>query len=284
MDVRSPNNAKHKFMKSKIQIGNVEGPLNYGRQQVVFHHDDVPPNKRERKAAVMEFKRSHTLDPTHNKWNKSTDPQNRACIRRQRENHVHDRSNAYQFNYRAETVDTLRNVAPIDKSTKFHISTQLPSTAKEILEIYKQDRLQRGQYNRTLEMPVHPNLADASPWNLSTVLTLKEQKTGLDNMTNHARVWTAEVTVTLPQKKEYIGPVKGFKILQDEIRQLKSEGLFSTKLKLTCPYTEPATEEKRHNHLLNEKINKVSRFEHSGVWGKNKVDGRSVPPLYLHLS
>lgn len=263
-------------MKSKIQIGNVEGPLNYGRKQVVFHHDDVPPNKRERKAAVIDFNRSHTLDLAYHQWNKCTDPQNRVCIRRQRENHVLDRSNAYQYNYRAETVDTLRNVPPIDRSTKFHISTQLPSTAKEILETYERDRLQRGQYNRTLEMPVHPDLVDASPWNISTVLTLKEQKESLDAMTNHARAWTAEVTSTLPRKKEYIGPVKGFKLLQEEIRQLKSEGLFSTKEKLTRPYSEPAAEEKRQNHLLNEKVSKVKRYEHSGVWEKSKIDGRSM--------
>ena len=49
------------------------------------------------------------------------------------ENYVQDRSKMYQYNFRAESLDPLRNLEPIDKPTKFHISRQLESTAQSIL-------------------------------------------------------------------------------------------------------------------------------------------------------
>ena len=49
-------------------------------------------------------------------------------------------------------------VVALDRPSKFHISTQLESTAKEILATKAVDRIQAGHFMRTLEAPVNPKL------------------------------------------------------------------------------------------------------------------------------
>lgn len=39
---------------SRVQIGSVKGPKNFGSSQTVFHRDDVPAARRERKKEVKE--------------------------------------------------------------------------------------------------------------------------------------------------------------------------------------------------------------------------------------
>lgn len=260
------------YLKAKIQIGNIKGPMNYDGKQVVFHHDDVPPARRERKHEVIEWKRKKIVGPEHNEWNISYNPNNPVCVRRQMENFDHDRSHKYEFNHRAETVDPLRNVAPIDRSTKFHISSQLASTREQIMTIRESNPLERGRFHRTLEMPVHPKLQEAPAWNVSTVLTLKEQREGLVDKTVRAKDWTSAVSATISERKTYVGPMKSVKLLQEDIRLRKANGEFSVKE----PIRPHSTNEKPvtpRNHFLNEKPLKVKTQPHSGVWETSKVDG-----------
>lgn len=49
-------------------------------------------------------------------------------------------------------------MAAIDKPSKFHISTQLESTARDILAARAEDRIQAGHFMRTQEMPVNSKL------------------------------------------------------------------------------------------------------------------------------
>lgn len=273
------SSSTHSFLKAKIQIGNTKGPVNYDGKQVVFHHDDVPSNRRERKQEVLEWKRKKIVGLEHHSWNISSNPNNRPCERRTAENLVHDRSNKYTFNYRAETVDSLRTIPPLEKSTKFHISGQLASTAKEIMTIRQSNPVEAGRYHRTLEMPVHPSLQDVPGWNSTTVLTISDQNAGLQKMTERSRLWTAEVSQTLTQRKAYHGPMASVKILQEEIRQRKRDGEFSVKnpplgnVKLIKP-------ESPRNHYLNEKPLKSKSSVHTGVWETSKVDGRYVHSLF----
>jgi hypothetical protein len=264
------------YLKAKIQIGNSKGPYNYNRSQTVFHHDDVPVSKRIRKEQVKEWAKSKILDPNRSDWQKSTHPNKPVVERRSMENHDHDRSHQYAYNYRAETVDSLRNLEPLDKSTKFHISTQLESTAREILAQRATSQVARGQFHRTQEMPVHPNLELKREWNSTIVLTTKEQEKGLDEKTKRAKSWTSKVNSTIAIKKEYISPMESTKLFQEAVRQQKFDGTFSTKEPVIRPQTVPEVEMPFKNRYVNDRPQKVTLTEHSGVWERNKVDNKYV--------
>lgn len=264
----------HPFLKSKIQIGNSKGPIQYGPAQSVFHHDDVPENKRLRKEEVLQWASSKILDPNRSAWNKSNDPNNPVCVRRQMENHVKDRSHQFAYNYRAETVDSLRNLEPVDKSTKFHISVQLESTAKNIVEQKKKNRVLNGQLHRTKEMPVHPNLENAT-WNTTTVLTKKELDSGLNNMTTRAKSWTGKVNMTLGHSN-YVTPIESTIIFQEQVRQKKADGEFDWRVKLNRPKTPPEEIFETNNRYKNDPPVRIQTTEHSGTWGKSGVEQRDM--------
>jgi hypothetical protein len=263
------------FLKSKIQIGNNKGPINYIRNQTVFHHDDVPERKRERKEDVVEWKRNKIVGPEIHTWNKSVHPNQPVCVRRQMENFDHDRSHKYEYNYRAETLEPLKNVPPIDKSTKFHISGQSPKTTQQILAITSTNPLEAGRFHRTLELPINPKLSDYPEWNQTTILTVPEQVHSLQHLTTKALEWTKKVNTTFTERKEYINPMQRTKQLTKQIRLLKADGLFTSPAVLTQlqPSSEPPPESPR-NHYLNDPVMKVKKQVHSGVWERNRVDGR----------
>lgn len=64
------------------------------------------------------------------------------------------------------------SAAGLDKPTKFHISTQLESTAREILSAKQSDRIQAGQFMRTKEMPINPKLDGSAHYLLLYTLPL----------------------------------------------------------------------------------------------------------------
>jgi hypothetical protein len=90
------------FLKSKIRVGSCKTmTIDYKYNQQVFHKDDVPKVKRERKEEVLEWARSKLLDE-YKPWNKSTMVNKPVVEHRKMENFVRDRSNAYIYNYRSE--------------------------------------------------------------------------------------------------------------------------------------------------------------------------------------
>jgi hypothetical protein len=163
---------------------------------------------------------------------------------------------------------------PIDKPTKFHVSSQLESAAKSILHVQSEQRTQRGFLHRTAEIPVNVRLTDKSMWNNSTQFALGDLQSGLDELTRHAREWTSMVGHTLNKKKKYIGPLKGTVLLQKEVRKQKAEGTFSLDKHINSKLPEPVDRKKLRNRYSLEKLNKVVVDDHSGVWGENPVDGR----------
>ena len=267
------NQSSTGYLKAKIQIGNCKGPTDYSLNQTVFHHDDVPKDRRKRVEEIKEYARKKILDeaPT---WSKSSKPEKPVCERRSMENYAQDRSHQYTYNYRAESLDPMRNIEPLDKSTKFHVSVQLDTTAKEIMKMKQENPIHRGQFHRTLEVPNHPNLIEATPWNNGTVLTIKEQQQGLDHMTHHAQQWTGKVNKTLKLKSGYVSPMQQTILMQEKIRQQKHEGTFSASNLINPPRKVPEMNYPKHNRVQNDKMKKVKLTEHSGVWGPNSVDGR----------
>lgn len=169
------NNGQHNhknYLRPKQVIGSCKLPISFKSGQSVFHHDDIPADKRERKNEVLKWVRSKVLSVDQPEWGKSTElarDRNPLCERRTMENFVNDRSHAYQYNYRAEVLpDKL--IPPVDRSHKFHITAQTPDMIRKLQTLRAQDTtgIMSGKFKVTQEMPVHPKLADAVEWNSGT--------------------------------------------------------------------------------------------------------------------
>jgi hypothetical protein len=262
------------YLHAKIQIGSVKGPIAYQKGQTVFHHDDIPVSKRLRRNEVKTWAKSKILSADKPSWNKSVEENKTICERRQMENFVKDRSNAFRYNYRAEQLDSLKLIEPIDKPTKFHISKQLSSTALQIIETQNQDRVQNGRFHRTAEMPINSKLEGSTAWQASTSFQTTELEKNLNIKTIKSLNWTKKVNETVKNKLEYDDPVKLTTLMQEEIRRQKSAGTFDPEKRLYRPPSAPVDRSLLRNRFAIEKPNKVIINQHSGVWETNKADGR----------
>lgn len=129
-------------------------------------------------------------------------------------------------------------------------------------------------------MPVHPNLEGKTPWIYSTEFIDTDKDKKLRQMTEKSKSWTSKVSSTLKKKTNYKSPFQSTILLQEEIREKKRNGTFSLDKPLIVSSQSQALFEKVNdpptfkNPLAQEKVRFVSSFEHSGVWEKNKIDGR----------
>lgn len=274
----------HQYLKAKIQIGNVQGPITYNLGQTVFHHDDIPEPKRARRNEVKAWTKPRTLAIDRGSWNKSTDLNRPVIERRQMENYARDRSYPYQYNFRAETVDSLRQIEPVDKPTKFHISAQLESRALEILEAKDSDRVQKGNFNRTGEMPVHPNLDGKDNWNVSTYCERTEKDRRLDDITENAQEFTSVRNKKLFSAKKYVSPMQSTINLTKRVRDMKERGVFNADEAMNRKGMDPVDRKSYVNQLAIEKPNIVSTSVHSGIWERSRIDGRYCSILFYFVS
>ncbi len=272
--------ANFAYLHASMRIGSCKAPISYGPAQVVFHHDDIPKANRARKAEVMDWKKSKILSNDRGAWNISTDPQVPVCERRQMENFVNDRSKKYTFNYRAESVDSLRNLEPIDKPTKFHISSQLERTASHIESLKQQSLLNRGQYRRTEEMPVHGRANDVGSWNNSTTITTKEISTGLNKLTTKCMTRTSTAnSQILGRSGRYTSPMQSTQNQIEQVREQKREEFFDPRLYLNRPRTNEATRKQTnqaYNHEAVERNVSYKTDRHTGVWQYNASENKHM--------
>lgn len=262
------------YLHASVRIGSCKGPISYGHSQTVFHSDDIPKSNRLRKQDVLEWKKSKILSTNRSDWNKSTDPNVPVCERRTMENFVHDRSKKYVYNYRAESLDPLRNKPPIDAPTKFHVSRQLESEASDIRKERKDNLLASGYHHRTREVPVHEALADAPGWNVSTFITPKDISDSQDKLTTKALTMTQKKNSKLGKTMKYLSPMETTIAFQEKVRQQKKEGTFSTTMPVYRPVTEPVVPFDYKNHEAVEKSKKYYTDKHSGVWQYNDCEKR----------
>ena len=268
----------HPYLKQTLRIGSCKGPISYDPAQTVFHHDDIPESKRERKREVRDWARSKILSAENKEWNRSTTPGlYPMCERRSMELHKKDRSHPYQYNFRAETLDSTHIIEPIDQPGKFHISRTLISDARKIIDVQSSNPIQRGQFKRTTEMPVHPNLEDATAWNTSTKVNHKDFKQSLNRMTSISRAATAKVSHKLGATAAYRKPVEQSNEILNDVRKLKKTGQFRK--------TEDHSHGIQDNKVIQENYDYKNRYgvepsrkyktnEHSGKWEFNKVENR----------
>ena len=269
---------KSNFLKARIQIGSCKGPISYGAGQTVFHHDDIPEARRERKKEVREWARSKILSVERPEWRKSTLANlYPKCERRQAENHIRDRSGPYKYNFRAETLEYANVVEPIDQPTKFHVSRTTTAKAKEIAEIQKTNRVQSGYFKRTQEMPIHPKLENTQPWNNGTQLSPKERERSLQHMTQRSRAATAKVSKRIGRIQTYRTPFQQSVEIENEVRELKRNGTFNKQEDHTHHHAHVEKEKiviKNRNAV--ESSRKYVTNHHSGVWEYNKAEGRHM--------
>lgn len=272
------------FLQAKPRIGSCKNPVNYAAAQVVFHRDDIPESRRLRKQEVREWLSAKTLSADRQPWSKGTKIDAPVCERRQAENQARDRSNPYAYNYRAETLDFAGSAPLIDRPSKFRMSRQLESEVQRLQELHSADPVMRGQFRRTQEMPVHPKLEGALPWDGATLLHLSELQVGLDRLTAKSRAATAKVNSSLGLTREYIGPLGLARQLNESLRQSKKDGSFSAAAPLDSGAAHTKHEEvplaKYRRSLRNrqalEPSRKYSTFAHSGTWEHNATEGRCM--------
>jgi hypothetical protein len=220
------------FLTAKIRIGSIKGPISYGKDQQVFHHDDIPESRRQRKEDVKKWLKSKILSTDRQDWNKSSALNVNdgygypICERRQAENKVRDRANPYVYNFRAETLQYASVMPGIDQPGKFHISRTALGDVPGIAATLVADRVQRGYFKRTEEMPTHPDIIGKTAWNNGTQLTEKERTRGLTEMTESARASTARVNRRLNMSSDYYTPFGQQSEISKTVRDQKRVGAF----------------------------------------------------------
>jgi hypothetical protein len=268
----------HEFLHSRVRIGSCKNPdVNYKSKGKAFHKDDTPQYARDRVAEVKEWASSKILRVDHNpEWSRESKLPRLLCERVGMTNHANDRSRAMQYNFRAE-VNMPKNIQPIDKPGKFHISTMLDKEAIAIAKTMREDRLQRGHFYRNQEMPVHPKLVDVAPWASSNVVdsNLKQQK--YEAKGERAKKNTSKVNAELNDPElAYSTPYQQSKTISKLVREKKRNGTFTSSSSIFKKEDEKVDRSDFRNHFVLEPSRKFVTHHHSGVWEHNKMDGKMM--------
>jgi hypothetical protein len=267
--------ATHPYLHASIRIGTCKGPINFKSRQRSFLKSDIPVVKLKRKEDVLEWKRSKILSGEV-PWN-STAP----CIlkpvieHRQKENYVKDRSNAYQYNYRAETLEPLRIDEPIDKPTKFHVSHTSSEYASKTLRRMTENPIQRGTFRRTEELPINSSLTGKPEWNLNTSFDRKGSERNLEKFTEKSLQFTKKINQKL-DTMEYKGPRKSEVIYAATLRRQKTAGTFVPASFMDGADRSPIDKATLVNRNAIEPRRVFTATSHSGVWELSKIDNRYI--------
>lgn len=257
------------YLTPKLRIGNCKGPISYKLHELCFHRCDIPAAKIDRVEFVNESMKSKILSSSQT-WNISTATVKSTADSRTMENFVHDRSKAFNYNYRAESLDPMRIQEPIDRPTKFHISRTPVSLATSNATGKLNDRIQQGKFRRTEEIPVNNNLINKKEWNYMTSYSVEEKEKKLISATRNSKAYTAKVSKTI-SKSGYINPVQSETLYHNSLRESKSSNSFVPLSKSTVQPTDLGPTK---NQYALEKSSKYSTFEHSGVWGLNATENK----------
>ena len=260
-----PGSVSMPFLHAKIRSGTCKGPLNFKKTQKSFLNSDVREEVWQRKDNVLDWKKSKILNVNEN-WNK-TFPTNLHPVpeSRTRENYVHDRSKAYTYNYRAESLDPLLMDEPIDKPTKFHISRTSSSSALTTQMRRLHEPIQRGQLRRTEEIPVNVKLIDKPEWNGMTAnLSLKDRHNNLNEFTMKSRSQSKRISTAM-SSLDYINPCQAERIYHATLRRQKSAGTFTPASFLDGVDHRPVDPKELMNRYAIERPRIYNVVEHSGT-------------------
>jgi hypothetical protein len=264
--------AKKNYLRAKIQIGNAKGTSTFAPNQTVFHHDDISEEKRKRVQEVKKFAHPNVAGNNEIEWNKSSKVNSKLVERRTRENFVQDRSNSYQYNYRAETLPAP-NPQLGEKPSKFKVT--LRDTGKSSLSSTT-GSFATTNLKRTQELPIHPNLeADFSrEWNLSSAVQKANFDRSFDDLNSSAKHNTAVKTRKFVKDDSYISPFQRSEMIQQEVRKQKAEGRFNAQANIFHKQEESVDRKTLVNQAAVEPSLKFTTTKHTGVWEYNKHEGR----------
>lgn len=264
----------HPYLKSRIRVGSCKNPIHYKQSVQVFHHDDIPKWSRQRANDVREWSSSKILKIEKNpRWNVQCKLDRPVMERKSMTNHIKDRSGAMQYNYRAET-NYPNIINPIDLPNKFHVSSTLVKDAKTTITAMRNDRVQRGYFCRTAEVPNNPKLDNAIPWNQST----KEDRTLRDKISRQkgdkASNNSKHTNHELGFSDTYHNPVLRSARITELVRNLKHEGKFSPHRFVDRPQTEEVNRKELKNRFALEPSRKYKVDQHTGVYEYNAIEKR----------
>ena len=217
-----------------------------------------------RKDNVLDWKKSKILN-VNESWNKSF-PSSLHPVpeSRTRENYVHDRSKAYTYNYRAESLDPLLMDEPIDKPTKFHISRTSSSAALTAQMRMLHEPIQRGQLRRTQEIPVNVKLTDKPEWNAMTAVSPKERNNNMHEFTMRSRSCSKRISTAM-SSLDYVNPIKAEGIYHATLRRQKTAGSFTPASFLDGVDHRPVDPKDLMNRYAIERPRTYNVVEHSGM-------------------
>ena len=207
MNAEYNENQPSHHLHARLQIGSVKGPISYKPFQTVFHQDDIPPERRTRKNEVTKWLSNKLLSTDPPSWNKSIEIIKKPWDKRRSGIPPNDRSNAFQYNFRSEVLPP-QLVPPIDKPTKFHVSTQLNSEVIELEQKMRADPIYAGIFRRTEELPNHPKLSNAVPWNPSTELLPSDKNSLLEELNKKSKQHSSRKKAALKPSTGYVNPEK----------------------------------------------------------------------------
>ncbi|CAM9671386.1 unnamed protein product, partial [Hapterophycus canaliculatus] len=230
------------------QIGSVKGPKNFSSDQIVFHRDDVPAVRRERKKEVNEWKQRRILgEGKPPGWASSVtlDP-GRMKNARTKSNSELDPGKAYQYNYRAERLPP-KSPEAVPRSNMFQVSgvTDEEAAKRRILRAgYPDDTLEHPK--RVSEMPTNPSLDGKTEWNASTQCDARDRRRASEEQDAACRAASAKRNGRL---RAYTSPEQRERDHRQWVRKLKAEGRLWT---LREP--EPTPSMPTYNRLAKEPI------------------------------
>jgi hypothetical protein len=266
----APSNKRMPYLTTKACVGACKSPMNYKLEDNCFRNGDIDQTKSKRVAEVNEWAKSKILnsEPT---WNLSVQAGKPTVESRTMENFVGDRSRAFAYNYRAESLDPVRIQEPIDKPTKFHLSRTSVSAATTNKNRQLSDPIHEGIFRRVEEIPVNVKLSDKVEWNSMTSHSTKEREMRLVSLTNESKTNTSKNSKFL-SKANYISPTAREEICQKTLREQKCAGTFDPALRSAKEAAENTSLPKHYSTAR--KSTRYSTSRHSGVWELNKAENR----------
>lgn len=266
----APTNKRMPYLTTKACVGTCKSPMNYKLEESCFRNRDIDVTKSKRVAEVNEWAKSKILNPEPS-WNLSVQAGKPTVESRTMENFVEDRSRAFAYNYRAESLDPVRIQEPIDKPTKFHLSRTSVSAATTNRNRQSSDPIQVGIFRRVEEIPVNVKLSDKVEWNSLTTHSTKEREMRLVSLTNESKTNTTKISKFL-SKANYISPAAREEICQKTLREQKCAGTFDPASRFAKEAVENRSMPKHYGTAR--KSTRYSTSEHSGVWELNKAENR----------
>jgi hypothetical protein len=260
------------YLTTKACVGACKSPMNYKVEDNCFHNGDIDQIKSKRVPEVKKCAKSKILNPEPT-WNLSVHAEKPTVESRTMENFVGDRSRAFAYNFRAESLDPVRIQEPIDKPTKFHLSRTSVSAATTNKNRQLSDPIQEGIFRRVEEIPVNVKLSDKVEWNSLTSHSTKEREMRLVSLTNESKTNTTRNSKFL-SKANYISPTAREEECQKTLRVQKCAGTFDPASRSAKEAVENRSLPK--HYCTARKSTRYSTSEHSGVWELNKAENRSI--------